>query len=59
MQLILVLHVLMDLYHIYMYFKESILHHEEEYGLKEGEKLTGIDPVRQYLLDTWWLGELI
>lgn len=49
----------MDLYCVYMYFKESTLDHEEEYGLKEGEKLTGVDCVIQYLLDTWWLGELI
>lgn len=49
----------MDLYHVYMYFKESILDHEKESGSKEREKLTGVDCVRQYLLDTWWLGELI
>lgn len=40
----------MDLYHVSMCFKESILDHEEEYGLKDGEKLTGVDHVRQYLL---------
>lgn len=56
LQLIPVSYVLMDLYHVYMYFKESILDHEEEYSLNEGEKL---DYIRQYLLDTWWLGELI
>lgn len=59
LQLILVLYVPMGFYHVYMYFKESILDHEEENGLKKGEKLTGVDCVTQYLLDIWWLGELI
>lgn len=59
LQLILVLYVPMDLYHVSMYFKENIMNHEEEHELKEGEKVTRVDCVRDYLLDTWWLGELI